>query len=1564
LITNNTPAAICSGDAFNVVFAGADIVPSGTTYNWTVTTSGNISGHSDVNGASVITQTLTNESNVQQTVAYTVTPTAGSCVGVSFTVIVTVNPRPVIANNTPAAICSGDAFNVVFSGTDIVPAGTTYSWTVTTSGRISGHSDVNDASIITQTLTNESNVQQTATYTVTPTAGSCVGSPFTVTVTVSPKPEINNIPVSAICSGEDFTVTPVNGVDGIVPAGTTYTWFAPSVTNIIGAISGTDATNINSGTLTNNTNDTPIDVVYTITPTAGSCTGASFEVTVTVNPIPPAPTTRSHVGCPTQDSEILDWSDLITGSTGTIKWYDVATGGVEILYPGTYDSAVPATVSYWVTQTIDGCESPHSEEIRVEISTEPVDPVISDYFQCAEVVGTLKPWSDLVLSQIAGSTLIWYTADNDASIMGSLDNPESPPAFNTGEVRSSTTYYVVVKDAQDCVTNRAPVTAEVWARPTATLSGDNTICNGQSSDLTVEFTGKAPFIFTYTPGTTITTGDNPLTITVSPTATTTYTLTALRDDNGCNADVTELPGEPQITVHDVPVITESFPIDPLCSGDELLQPTEPFVNDNGSPVTTEWQIGQGTTFETLNFPYEVSDADNGKTVRFIATNSCGGDNRDVTLTVNPLPTVTLENPEPFCEGTLTGEPAKTIALYTINWTDGEPNAGSQTANNSPHEFTYTVTTNATTCTSDLHTYKVTVNPIPAAPEVTEVNFLTDNVSSSLPTGLSIADGAQADAGTSNTLRWYTSQSGTGSTSVPHHTNPIPGTYNYWVKQFTNPEGCESEFSTIVVNVLDANPPEVSNTTQCQDETPADPTILAQADENHQLLWYDSKDAAKSSGVTTPPTIKTDVVGVFEFFVAQQSTASLAISEKSEFTVTVNATPTVKLTPPAAFCEGALDSEPVKGIAGYNITWYTAEDGATVAGVPVIQSLTAGDSPHNFYYNVENQLTNCVSDIHTYMVTVNAMPTVVEPDPQTVCSGETVSAVLFTGTPADAKYEWINSNASIGLDAGGTGDIDDFEASNTTDAVISGTITVTPKTDYCTGEAVTFDITVKPTPTVIQPENQIRCAGLWTDIVNFEGNIPTGVTYDWTNSNTSIGHDAAGTNHIPSFKAENTTASTLSGAITVIPTLDGCEGEQVTFTITVDPTPVIAVTNNDRCGEGAVTLSATATAGATVNWYENIGDETPVHSGASYSPTISQTTAYWVESVLETDYGSCKSANREKAEAVIKNFPSINGLTPPVICQGASIPLTVVPTPSTANVTWYDNGGAFVGSGNSVTVTPPYIKSGNSYRSTYTYTVKVNDECESSFPVHVYIDENLPSSNGIFTDKTQACENAKITLSVNTAHNADSYVWSSSISDEEKEELSIIEYFTGPVTYYLLLTRGECTRTYEEYIEINTKPVIERVERLGARDIEIIVMDGSGTPPFEYRVDHFPFDDNPVKSGLLFGMRRFYVIDDFGCISDAFEHRMESPISIPSFFSPNGDGVNDTWDIEGIEVYPDAIITIYDRFGKELTRYKGSAQSGWDGKYRGKDMSSTDYWYIIKIDEIDEQHVGHFTLIRK
>ena len=70
------------------------------------------------------------------------------------------------------------------------------------------------------------------------------------------------------------------------------------------------------------------------------------------------------------------------------------------------------------------------------------------------------------------------------------------------------------------------------------------------------------------------------------------------------------------------------------------------------------------------------------------------------------------------------------------------------------------------------------------------------------------------------------------------------------------------------------------------------------------------------------------------------------------------------------------------------------------------------------------------------------------------------------------------------------------------------------------------------------------------------------------------------------------------------------------------------------------------------------------------------------------------------------------------------------------------------------------------------------------------------------------------------------------------------------------------------------------------------------------------------------------------------------IDVPNSFSPNGDDINDTWDITGLEAYPGSITTLYDRWGQQVLRHVGGLD--WDGKLSGQDVPIGTYYYVIDL----------------
>ncbi|MCQ2225441.1 MAG: T9SS type B sorting domain-containing protein, partial [Paludibacteraceae bacterium] len=169
------------------------------------------------------------------------------------------------------------------------------------------------------------------------------------------------------------------------------------------------------------------------------------------------------------------------------------------------------------------------------------------------------------------------------------------------------------------------------------------------------------------------------------------------------------------------------------------------------------------------------------------------------------------------------------------------------------------------------------------------------------------------------------------------------------------------------------------------------------------------------------------------------------------------------------------------------------------------------------------------------------------------------------------------------------------------------------------------------------------------------------------------------------------------------------------------------------------------------------------------------------------------------------------------------------------------------------------------------------------------------------------------------------------------------------------------------LTVKSNPVIVAMDSVDIRDREAILKDDAGEAPFTYWVDNAVSAKqvDPILRDLTFTKHVAHVEDVNGCKGE-LEFSVEAPeINIPEYFSPNGDGKNDGWVVkELVNVYPNAVVKIYNRFGKLIAEFPGSQAEGWDGTYNGHALESTDYWYVIDIEEIDRQFKGHFTLIRQ
>jgi len=145
--------------------------------------------------------------------------------------------------------------------------------------------------------------------------------------------------------------------------------------------------------------------------------------------------------------------------------------------------------------------------------------------------------------------------------------------------------------------------------------------------------------------------------------------------------------------------------------------------------------------------------------------------------------------------------------------------------------------------------------------------------------------------------------------------------------------------------------------------------------------------------------------------------------------------------------------------------------------------------------------------------------------------------------------------------------------------------------------------------------------------------------------------------------------------------------------------------------------------------------------------------------------------------------------------------------------------------------------------------------------------------------------------------------------------------------------------------------------------QIIAVTTGGSEPYEYTLNGESFGNTNTFTIYESGDYTVTVTDSNGCVAIATGYFEFVDVCIPNYFTPNGDGVLDGWGPGCTSQYRDLTFDIFDRYGRMIaTLHVGEK---WDGRYKGKELPTGDYWYVVKLnDENDNRDfVGHFTLYR-
>ena len=502
---------------------------------------------------------------------YSVTVTKNNCVSAISTVNIVVNalpPAPFIGSNSP--VCTGAILNL--NSTNNQP-GTTYTWT----GPNGFTSNSSSPIINNVTFANQ------GTYTAFSYLNGCQSATSTsLTVTVKQTP---NAPVASsntpVCANGTLQLFASN-----VP-GTTYVWSGPtSYASTTQNPSVANASVYGSGT-------------YTVNAILQGCYSAPATTNVVVLPTPPNPTVSNLNICQGSNPQTL------TAVGVGLRWYTSPVGGFGNPNAPLINPNIIGTTTYYVTQTINGCES-NRQALIVNVLPQPNQPNIANtnikYCQF-EVPQALTA---------TGNNILWYTIN---PLLGGVGS-STAPTINTF-IPGVKTYWVTQSGTNGCPSAPLAVTVTVNAKPAPPLVttpirycrdevAAPIAATGQNLKWYVSATGGIPSILVPTPNTS---------------APATYTYYVTQTVNGCESD------REQVVVNIIDRPNGFIAISPLdtttkviCPGDQL---TMSYFGNAGTSATYTWSVMPGDQL--------ISGSGQGPVVvQFNVTDS----NRRVFLTIN------------------------------------------------------------------------------------------------------------------------------------------------------------------------------------------------------------------------------------------------------------------------------------------------------------------------------------------------------------------------------------------------------------------------------------------------------------------------------------------------------------------------------------------------------------------------------------------------------------------------------------------------------------------------------------------------------------------------------------------------------------------------------------------------------------------------------------------------------------------------------------------------------------------------------------------------------------------
>jgi gliding motility-associated-like protein len=636
--------------------------------------------------------------------------------------------------------------------------------------------------------------------------------------------------------------------------------------------------------------------------------------------------------------------------------------------------------------------------------------------------------------------------------------------------------------------------------------------------------------------------------------------------------------------------------------------------------------------------------------------------------------------------------------------------------------------------------------------------------------------------------------------------------------------------------------------------------------------------------------------------------------------------------------------------------------ADASGIVKIINLPVGT-----YTTISTTIGSCISNIvASVQITYPSAPNapVITAD-SALCSGSTLN-LSATSSTSGVTYNWTGPN-------GFTSNQQNPSITNATTAA-SGTYSVTATKNDCISTATTKNIVVNLTPNITSSSstNTTSCNSATGSIIlnGLEPNKSFFVKYTKgsTTDSVTLTSNAAGTITLSSL-----TAATYSN---ISVRIGACISNVVgPFTI-VDPappaTPVVA-NNGPLCADVTINLTAnSATAGVTYTWTGPGGFTSNTQNPSITNSTTAMSGSYTVKVTLN----NCESS--ASTNVVINPNPVVGFSTPTFVCMPNNPALfTNSTTIASGSVTYSWNFGD--GSATSSATNPSHIyaASGN-YDVKLTATTNAGCSKQLTKSFNAFYDKPVANFTVTPSELCQGTPNAFTDLSTAPNSTITNRYWNFGDTTTwiTTNNTSLSNLYKKAGNYQVKLTvknqQGCPSDTMTKTVKVYVQPIIDAgpaiIVPVGTTvQFNPIVNDSSSAITFNWLPSTGLSNPNILHPTLKVVQDINYVLKATGqgncSATDTLIVKGLKPIIIPNAFSPNGDGINDTWIIENLSNYVNVSVSIFNRYGQLIYNANNGYTKPWDGRVNGKPIPVGVYYYIIDFKGAFPTKSGSITVIR-